>query len=74
MLSRGARRRTRQDPIPPIRLLVNADIVREAAQQVELGFDPAKDLIGWGEEFQVVKSDCGMLSADRARAVRGKDR
>lgn len=57
--SGGRRRRSGagQDTIPAIRLLVYADVMGKPAEEVELGFDPAEDLVGWGEDFQVAESD-----------------
>ncbi len=33
----------------------------KSAQEVEFGFDPAQDLIGRGEEFEIAESDLGSL-------------
>ncbi len=36
--------------------------MRKSAQEVELGFDPAEDLVGWGEDFEVAETDWWMLA------------
>jgi hypothetical protein len=53
----GGRTAAGEDAIAAVCLLVDADIMGEAAEEVELGFDPAKDLVGWGEDFEVAKAD-----------------
>jgi hypothetical protein len=55
----GRRRRSAagQNAIAAVGLLVDADVVGEAAEEVELDFDPAEDLVGWGEDFEVAETD-----------------
>jgi hypothetical protein len=57
MLARCRCSRRWQHPISTISLLVNGDIVRQSAKQIELPFNPAKDLLRWGQEFEIAKSE-----------------
>ncbi len=59
---RGRRRRRRgagEDTVPAVGLLVDAHVVGQSAQEVEFGFDPAQDLIGRGEDFEIAEPDFG---------------
>lgn len=49
----GSRRGRGQDAIATVGLLVDADVVGQAAEEVEFGFDPAEDFFRWGEDFEV---------------------
>jgi hypothetical protein len=42
-----SRRGARKDAVAAVRLLVDRDVVWEAAQEVELAFDPAEYLLVW---------------------------
>jgi hypothetical protein len=53
----GGRTVAGEDAIAAVCLLVDADIMGEAAEEVELGFDPAEDLVGWGEDLEVAEAD-----------------
>lgn len=44
-----------QDAIAAVRLLIDADIVRQPSQQVGLGLDPAQDLLVGDEELDVAR-------------------
>lgn len=62
--SRGRRRRrhgAREDTIPPIRLLIYADVVGKPTEEVEFGFDPTQDLVRRGQDFEIAESDFGWL-------------
>jgi hypothetical protein len=53
---RDRRARTRQHAVSSVRLLVHADVVWQAAQQVELRLDPAQDLLVRDEELDISRS------------------
>ena len=53
----GGRSAAGQDAIAAVCLLVDADVMGEAAEEVEFGFDPAEDLVGRGEDLEVAEAD-----------------
>lgn len=59
MLGGRSRSRAWQDPISAIGFLVQTYVVGESAQKIELTFDPAEELVGRGEDFEIAERDCG---------------
>lgn len=59
MLGRRSRGSAWQDPISAISFLVQTYVIGESAQKIELTFDPAEELVGRGEDFEVAEGDCG---------------
>jgi hypothetical protein len=50
-------RSCRQDSVAAVGLLIDADVVRQAAEEVEFGFDPAQDLVRRRENLEVAEAD-----------------